>query len=410
MTYRTITSCRACGSSDLDEVLRLGEQPVSDFVADPTAPPDRAPLTLLRCADCALVQLADTVDRERLFRRYFYRSATNPSMVAALSDLAADGRGQVTLERGDHVLDIGCGDGTLLGFLPTWVRCLGVDPSDVADAAVGVGAAIVHDYWPLRRYPVPVVPCRIIYSAAVLYSVENLPAFVDAVRTWLHPDGVWMVQVSYLPATLATNNFTDVVHEHVAYFTVRSLARLVERHGLKITRVAFNDVNGGSVRLTVRHAASGEPAADLPGDDVTADEVRLLEWSVAVLRGATRGLLEDIRAAGHLCVGLGAATKASTMLAVYGIGPDLLPAIGDRNPAKDGLYTVTGIPIRSEEAVRAMKPDYGLILPWHFADGIIERERAHIPRFVVPLPHIRVVVPAAYPEGGVDGRRLEAVS
>jgi hypothetical protein len=388
-------ACRACGAGALESVLDLGEHAISDFVRDPTAILPHAPLHLVRCAVCRLVQLSATVDRGWLFRRYHYKSGTNESMVAALANVADDAVSQVTLVKGDHVLDIGANDQTLLRFVRTDVRKIAVDPSNVAAASVNNETTTIRDSFPFT-YPIPLVPMKIIWSIAMLYAVDDLPAFVEGIRTWLHPDGVWMIQVSYLPATLATNNVGDIVHEHVSFFSVRPLSRLVRRHGLKITRLRYNEVNGGSVRISVRHLDHPDEPAEIPDDDVAPATVKAFGQRVSRLGSATRYLLENIRGHGELCAGLGASTKGNSMLSVYRIGPDLLPVIADRNPDKHGLFTVGGIPIESEEAVRAMRPDYGLIVPFHFATGIIEREKAWFKHFVVPLPEIQILphVPA----------------
>jgi hypothetical protein len=400
------TTCRACQDNNLTTVLDLGTLAVSDFVTDPTAPLDRAPLELVECGGCGLVQLRHTVDRDRLFRRYFYRSATNEAMVTALRDLAEDAVGRVILERGDHVMDLGCGDGTLLRFLPTHVRRIGVDPSDVADSAIASGATIVHDYWPITRYPVPVVPQMLIFSAAMLYSVEDPSAFARAVRDWLHPQGLWVIQVSYLPATLATNNFGDVVHEHVGYFTLDSLRRLLEPVGLRIEAYSFNDVNGGSVRVFVRHAGACVEAT-MPDDELAEGALAGFADRVERLKHDTLETLQDFKRNGVRVLGYGASTKGATMLGYYGIGPNLLPAIADRNPAKWGKFTPQGIPIIGEDQARAQHPDVFFVLPWHFLDAFKEREMVflrHGGRFLIPLPELRLEPPFTAASRPVIGR------
>lgn len=382
--------CRACGDGVLSPVLDLGSVAVSDFVA-PGTPVDRAPLTLVRCPNCELVQLRHSVAKDRLYRRYWYRSGVQPAMVRALQDVVNDAQSVVKLKPNDWWVDVGANDGTLLSLTPTWVRRLGFEPASNLIPSLQKHAGAINDYFPPKRVPVVAYPATVLTSIAMLYDVDDLPAFVREVKKWLAPDGVWVLQVSYLPETLATNNVGDIVHEHTSYFHLAPLFALMKREGLVVTKVAFNDVNGGSVRLHVRWRGKwvGVPL----NDPVSQGDLDAFAKRAEGLKRDTAALLRQLKAAGRLVVGLGASTKSSTMLDYYGIGPDLLPAIGDRNPEKDGLVNVTGIPVVTEDAARAMNPDYFLILPFHFADPIIAREREHgfTGDFILPLPELRVV-------------------
>lgn len=391
-----ITKCRSCGSSRITPVLDFGDVPISDFVTDPTAIPDSAPLTVAYCEHCSLAQLLHTADRDRLYKRYWYRSGTNEAMIAALKDVAGDAMSQVALEPDDSILETGCNDGTLLAMFPGYVTKVGFDPAEnLTEDALRRMDLFVNDYFPPTKCRVAVHPKKVILSVAMFYDLPDPNQFCAAVKDWLAPDGVWIIQLAYLPATIRTNNFGDVVHEHLEYYTVHSLNHLLARHGFKIAKVSFNDVNGGSVRLSVRHADWGGPAAVLPHDIVTKRDLQFFGAHVEALKHDTLRLLRQLRASGRLVVGYGASTKGSTMLAHYGIGPDLLPCIADRQPAKWGTYTaVSGIPVVSEEDARAMKPDYFFVLPWHFLDAFLARESAFVARggrFIVPLPRLRVV-------------------
>jgi len=405
MSYEEIAACRSRGSANLDQVLDLGVQCVSDFVAQGspdgcTHQPDRAPLVLVRCQDCTLVQLRHTVDRERLYRRYWYRSGTNESMVAALKDVVAEATRQVKLGLDDVVLDVGCNDGTLLDFYPRDdVLTIGFEPSQkLADVAADKGHGIIAEFFPppgswrnwLERQP------KIITSIAMLYSLDDPNAFCAAIKDWLHPEGIWVLQLQDLHAMVACNGFDNICHEHLEYYSLRSLRHLLGRHGLKIASASYNNVNGGSLRVIVCHGPVCVPAiADRHLAHVETIRMQGFAEAVEGLKRGTLAYLEYLKREGKLCLGYGASTKGNTLLQYYGIGPELVSAIADRNPEKWSRQTVgTNIPIISEDEMRVARPDYLFCLPWHFMDSFRKRESDFLARgglFVQPLPHLTIV-------------------
>ena len=394
--YREITACRSCAGTHLESVLDLGNLCVSDFL-DPGQEPDRAPLELVRCGACSLVQLRHSVDRDRLYRTYHYRSGTNETMVAALRDVVTDATRRVRLEPGDWVLDVGCNDGTLLDQYPTWVNGVGFEPSQLAAEAVRSGAGrrcVVRDYFPPTRYPVDPVPCKVITACAVFYDLDDPGAFLEECKRWLHPEGVLVLQFQSLDVMCVWNAIDNVCHEHLTYWNAIPLGRLLRRYGLQMVASDHSCINGGSTRLFVKPGYN--PSPNWGTHDVwrSLDNTEWLGDRVERDKTAIVALLRDLKADGQRVYGMAASTKFNTLSQVYGIGPDLIEAIGDRSPAKVGKYTVTGIPIVSEEEMRAARPDYLFVCAWGFADAFLERERALLEqgtRFIVPLPRLRVV-------------------
>ena len=405
MEVRTITACRSCGSTRLDTVLNLGVLAISDFVL-PGDPEDRAPLELVVCLDCSLVQLRHTVDRDRLYRNYYYRSGTNESMVAALRDVVDDACRRVPLRSGDVVVDIGCNDGTMLEMFPQGLHRVGFEPSNLAKVAAKRFAwgIVFSDYFPPKidnyAHYLP-EQAKIITSIACFYDVDDPNAFVAAIKEWLHPDGVWIVQFQDLHKMLSVNGFDNICHEHLTYWGMAAFTALLARHGLQVEACSDNATNGGSVRYVVKHGTRRPP----PVDPIHAVEFRyqLADFAhdVDCLRWQTRELLYRLRAEGKSVMGYGASTKGNSTLQYYGIGPDLVSAIADRNPDKWGRVTAgSRIPIISEEEMRERKPDYLLVLPWHFIDGFVEREAEFLAgggQFIVPLPELKVIGRAQTP-------------
>lgn len=375
------TNCRGCKGNVLREVFGIGDHHISAFPKPGEPDTPKAPLTLVQCRDCDLVQLSASVPRDVLYREYHYRSGVNPKISTALYDVVAQARMVVSLEKGDRVLDIACNDGTLLSAydeIPD-VHQIGVDPSDIADEAVRDGAlprrTIIHDYWPLTTFEMEPVPCKIITSCAVLYDVDDLDAFARAVKAWLHPDGVWVIEVADLDV-LFTKNAVDVIcHEHVNYFSIGVLSRWLARHDLRVVLFAHTNVNGGSLRLFVGH---GSPIA-LGGPPLSLDMWGALAERVISIGAQTVRYLTLMKDAEKMVFGYAASTKGNTILQYFKIDIELLPAIADRQPHKWGRETVgTRIPIMSEELARKWNPSGFYVLAWPLIDTFVEREKAFL--------------------------------
>lgn len=402
MLYRAIDRCRACGSSNIPSVLDLGMFALSDFLDSPDAHTDRAPLEWLRCEDCTLVQLAHTVDRDRLYRRYWYRSGTNESMVQALRSVAAEAQARVRLRPGDVVLDIGANDGTLLRSYPEGLIRYAYEPAENLWPALQMGSTsrdpdrgitVAGSFFPSMAggRPVGMEPgAKVITSIACFYDVDDPGAFVEGIKANLAEDGVWINQMAYLPDTLNSNNFGDICHEHLTYWTIQSFSSLLGDHGLHLNDYSFNDVNGGSVRTIVSRTPVVKHRMDAPSaDDIDAFRRRFF-WEAAAVDNTIVHALNHRKTV----VGYGASTKGNTCLQYWGMRPDTLQYIADRNPEKWGKFTPTGQQVISEAEMRAMKPDYLLVLPFHFLDTFVDRERALLEsgtKLIVPFPKLRLI-------------------
>lgn len=359
-------------------LLDLGEPFISDFLL-PGEKGDRAPLCMVRCEDCTLVQMRHTVARERLFRDYWYKSGTNETMVAALRDVAEDACSHVRLDSDDTVLDIGANDGTLLRQYPhPMPLLLGIDPCPQSPDLIIERGYFPEDWRGGIKF-------KVITSIAMFYAQDDPHAFVAAIKRILHPEGVWVVQLQDLASVLRDRAFDYFCHEHVCLYSLHSFERLIHEHGLEIQDWSTNNVNGGSLRIIVGHGSKLKTSVR-PEDEPQAwtDFANAIEG----LRSDTMSLLTRLKAMGKTVHGLAASTKGNTLLQFYGMTPDVLPCISERQPQKWGRRTVgTEIPIVSEEESRAAKPDYYLALAWHFADSFAQRESTPL---ILPLPQLEV--------------------
>jgi SAM-dependent methyltransferase len=418
-SLRTRTTCRICDSPALTPVLDLGEQCIAGAFAEPGGrdPVQRAiPLELVRCDmtrnqdGCGLLQTRHTVPGTILYQSYWYRSGVNRTMTHNLHGIARATEDLVGLHPGDLVVDIGCNDGTLFdGYAARDLRFLGFDPSDVTRYAIEKGYDVVRDFFSARtlglRYPDRRV--KVITSIAMFYDLEDPAAFVRDIADSLAEDGVWVIELHYLPLMLESNAFDAVVHEHLEYYTLAVLERLFAGADLQVVNAELNDMNGGSIRLFITHAGRREPAAEAAE---RLQELRRREFELALdspapyeafarnaerVRTELKSLCESLVGEGRTIHVYGASTKGNTILQYAGLDHRLIPFAADRNPDKWGSHTIrTAIPIISEEESRQINPDYYLVLPWHFLDEFVEREREYLAaggQFIVPLPDVRVI-------------------
>ncbi|MBI5458044.1 methyltransferase domain-containing protein [Candidatus Kaiserbacteria bacterium] len=409
--YKNISRCRICGNEQLKEVLNLGEQYLSSSFVKNNDDVDevsktRVPLTLLLCDICGLVQLRETVDRDLMYRSYFYRSGVNPMMRDALADVTRDIKAHANLKEGDSVLDIGCNDGTMLTYFPITMRRIGMDPAqNINRSSLDPSITVIQDYFSADKARAANGGefFKVVSSIAMFYDLDDPNAFVSEVKSVLAQGGTWCVQLSYLATTIQTMNFYDICHEHLLYYSLRTLKFLMERHDLKIIDASQNDVNGGSLRFFAVHA--DDPRDVSPGmrEIEQAEQVlRLSEKatyeqfaaSIEQLKRTTLDFLEAEKKAGGTVVGLGASTKGNVLLQYFGITKEMLPAISDRYAEKVGLRTLgTDIRVVSEEEARDMKPSAMLVLIWFFKDELLKREKQYLEDggklfFPMPYPHV----------------------
>jgi NDP-4-keto-2,6-dideoxyhexose 3-C-methyltransferase len=416
---KTRTTCRVCNSV-LESIFSLGEQYISNFLTPEQPDGQKAPLELVLCSRCRLLQLRHTVPADAMYKNYWYRSGTNQTMRDALADVAKKAESLMHLQEGDSVLDIGCNDGTLLAsYDADGIYRIGFDPAEnlavfsrkVADTLVTgfFESEAFYDNSQLNgRRP------KVVTSIAMFYDLEDPNRFVADIKKVMHPDGLWIVQMSYLLLMLKTNDFGNICHEHLEYYSLQSFEYLLNLHDFVLVDVELNDVNGGSFRAYIRNRNADENAFGSESyrreaqDRVAAlrekeskmglDRIEpYLEFASRVerVKRDVSGFIRDHVRQNEKVYVYGASTKGNTMLQYFGLDSSLISAAAERNPDKWGKVTVgTRIPIVSEAEARAAKPDFFLVLPWHFVDEFTAREKDYLSssgRFIVPLPHFALI-------------------
>jgi len=332
-------------------------------------------------------------------------------MRANLRDIVTKIEMIVPLKATDTVLDIGCNDGTLLdSYQTSGLDKIGFDPAvNIVQSARDKGLEVVNDFFTHSAFAKvrPGKKARAVTSIAMFYDLEQPGSFVKDVSQLLADDGVWVIELSYLPFMLQKNSFDTVCHEHLEYYTLRQIEYLLKPEKLQVYKLEFNDANGGSFRIFIRRAAVGSPPAE-DAAIIAATRVREKELLLDTdhpyeafatasekVRDDLKRLLSELQAAGKVVHAYGASTKGNTILQYCAVDYRNVARAADRNPEKWGRRTLgTDIPIISEEQSRAEKPDYYLVLPWHFMEVFIKREEDFLKRggkFIIPMPEVKVV-------------------
>jgi hypothetical protein len=399
--YKERITCRLCGNS-LETVLDLGNIYLNDFV-DEGKEIVSAPLTLVKCTSCELVQLKHTPDLDLLYRQYWYQSSLNKSMIAALQDIVDNIEKRVTLYPGDTVIDIGCNDGTMLGQYhnPNLVR-IGFDPAlNLAEKAKKHCDFFYNTYFGDVSIYTP--PAKVITSIAMFYDLEDPHTFIELVKRSLAPDGIWVIQFTDLLSMFKINAFDNVCHEHLEYYSFKVLRNLMYHHGLEIFDVSTNDVNGGSIRAYIawKGARTVETSVyNLINEEASymisfEDPFKAFADRVQKIKDFVVGFIKEQNAAGKTVAAMGASTKGNTLLQYFGLTSEYIKYAGEVNADKFGKKTVaTNIPIISEADAVAQKPDYFLLLPWHFKKGILTKNQAYRDaggKFIIPCPEPEVI-------------------
>lgn len=385
-------TCRLCGAGELGNVLSLGDLYVSTFVKKP-GEGIRAPLELVLCTKCELLQLRHTAPQEILYsRHYWYRSGINQVIINDLKEIAEQVHSMANLRTGDVFLDIGANDGTLLGFVPEGVVRVGCEPADnLVEELRKRADHVIHDFWNAGAYQkLGLPPAKVITAIGMFYDMEDPNQFIRDAAMVMDDNGIFISQLMCLAPMIKQNDVGNVCHEHLEFYSYKTLKFLFEKNGLEIFRVEENAINGGSYRLFARKLRAGSIDYPEPSYDYGAFARRIEEN-----RKKTVEFIKREVAKGKRVWAYGASTKGNTILQYYGLDCTLIEAAADRSPEKWGKYTVgTMIPIVSEEEARKSRPDYFFVLPYAFLDAFMEREKEWHEkggRFIVSIPEFRVV-------------------
>ncbi len=415
MRVKRIETCRLCGKRKLTEIIDLGEQKLTGVFPKKNEEVEGGRLRLVKCTSndgCGLVQLDRSFEKELMYGdNYGYRSGLNNSMVRHLRDITESIVKKGILKENDVVLDIGCNDGTLLGTYKEHTRLkinkIGMDPTgnkfkEYYDDDITLVSEFFSDE---GFFSVSDKKAKAITSIAMFYDLEDPVYFSRMIRNTLSDDGIWIMEQSYFPSMIDTCSYDTICHEHIEYYSLLQISIIAEKAGLRIIDVSLSDVNGGSFLVTLCKKEAGykkSESVDKLKESEISRKVNSLEFTknfvenVIINKQKLMQFLNEQKRMKKKVLGYGASTKGNVVLQYCGISSELLACIAEVNTDKYGNITPgTGIPIVSESDAKSMNPDYFLVLPWHFKDNILEREKEYRNesgcRFVFALPFFEVI-------------------
>ncbi|NOX73039.1 MAG: class I SAM-dependent methyltransferase [Alphaproteobacteria bacterium] len=408
--YERIERCRIGGGKNLIPVLNLGYQELTGvFPKTRDEHVATGPLELVWCPDSGLLQLAHSYEASEMYGdEYGYRSGLNQSMVDHLTRKIRHLERKVDLRPGDAVLDIGSNDCTSLKAYETQgLKRIGIDPTGEKFRSYYPDEVLLApDFFSADVYfSMMDKPARIVTSIAMFYDLEEPIEFARQIESVLSPDGLWHFEQSYMPSMLRLSIYDTICHEHLEFYSLSVVQRILDAAKLKLVDVQMNAVNGGSFAVTAAKVDSSVRSNTPVIQWLVEQEERMglhtpqpyreFEERVFRHREDLRRLLRSLVADGKRILGYGASTKGNVLLQFCGITNEEILAIADVNPDKFGSFTPgTRIPIISEQEARAMKPDYFLVLPWHFKEGIVRRERDYLDsggKMIFPFPEIEII-------------------
>lgn len=406
-----VRQCQVCGNEALEPVIDLGHQPPCDSLLTP-AQFDEAesnyPLRFLRCPECGLAQIDYAVSSEVLFYpEYPYRSGITTILANNLRSTGFRAVDKYRLKTGELVVDIGSNDGTLLSsFKEKGMRVLGVEPTNIAKIANEQGITTLQCFFDEKTARDIVTDhghASVVTAANMFAHVQRLGGLIRGVEYLLKDRGVFITESHYLLDLLDTVQYDSIYHEHLKYYSVRSLIRLFSYYNFTVTDVERIENYGGSIRVyaekgknlsvsdNVSHLLQEEEKYGL----YTLGPFKLFADRVRKSKFELQQLLVNAKAAGKTVVGVGCPGRASTLVNYCGIDVDIMPIIAEQSSSLKLGLRLPGkhIPIMDEKVMFENQPDYALILSWHYWRPIVEklRKKGLKSKIIIPLPNVQVL-------------------
>jgi hypothetical protein len=403
--------CRICGSAELKEIIDFGDLALTGVFLENGQEVPKAPLKLVLCNECGLVQLGHKYEQNALYgETYGYESHLNRSMVEHLQQKARvlEKKFLQSIEK-PIVVDIASNDGTLLnGYISDAVIKIGIDPLiGVVANCYPEDAIQVSEFFSASAYmSLGIGPANLVTSLSVIYDLDRPVEFANQIYEILQDEGIWHFEQSYLPLMLETNSYDTICHEHLLYLSLTDIQRILKVANFQLLDASINSVNGGSIAVTaiktngvinpspfVRYLLKAENETGI------TDGSRINSFSDKFRKhaNALKSLITEYKELGFDVIGLGASTKGNVLLQAAGIDARLIRAIGEVNPRKFGKQTPgSSIPIVDESNLLsgATEKTLAIVLPWHFRENLLPKLEQYLSQggqVLFPLPEIEMV-------------------
>jgi hypothetical protein len=402
--------CRNCKNKKLEKLFSLGSLSFTGkFAKNKKVNIPKAEISLVKCKNCSLVQLNKSFNPKYLYGKdYGYKSGINKTMTTHLTNTVKLLSKKSKLKKNEYVLDIASNDGTLLNQYKKGVIKVGIDPiiNKFSKYYKSINYAI-NDFFSLKSIKRNKLKneFKIITALAVFYDLKDPNSFLNDVKSLIDKkNGIFLLEFADLLSLIKYKLFDTICHEHLEYYSAKVIVNMVKNNGMKVFDIHTNDINGGSIRFficnenanfkinkkNIEKYLTEEKKYKLEKKDTYKSFFR----EINIIKQKLIKIIDKIKSEGKTIHGYGASTKGNVLLQYFKINSIQMPFIADRNPEKNGLYTPsTKIKIISEQSSRNKKPDYYLVLPWHFKKEILKREEKIIKsgtKFIFPLSKIKI--------------------
>ena len=406
--YKSVKSCRVCGSKDLVSYLNLGDMPLANnlIYEKEIKNEEKFPLDVLLCKACYFSQLSVVIDPKYMFSNYAYRSAISDSFKKHCQELA-DELNKGFLKKGDLVVDIASNDGSLLDpFKKMGNQVLGIEPAkNIAKIANDLDIETIAKYWSVdlalkvsKKYK----KAKVITAFNVFAHVDDMHGFIEGAKALLDEDGFLIIESPHILKLIENTEFDTVYHEHLSYLSLKPLIKLVKSHGLKIAKVKTYDIHGGSIRMYIEH--KGQNRSDGSVQRLVAKErsaglhglkcYREFNRKVEKIKYDLVAKISDLKKQNKRISGFAASAKGNTLLNYCGIDYKTIDFIFDDTPEKQNKLTPgVHIPVISPKYILEKSPDYLVILAWNFADEIISKTKSFKKqggKYILPIPSLKI--------------------
>ena len=409
MKSTKIKNCRLCKSKKIRQLIDFGKIACSStFPLKKIKYTQITPMVFCICEKCNLAQLLHNYSLNDLYNdNYGYRSGINQAMVKHLTDITNDIKNIIKLKKNDYILDIASNDGTLLKtYKSNKYKYVGIDPTiDRFKSLYPKNFKTKSTFFSKKKYfdLAKGNKAKAITSIAVFYDVAEPDKFISEIKDILHNEGIYVMEQSYLPMLVKNNAYDSICHEHLTYFTLKQIDYLCEKNNLRIIKTSMNNMNGGSIRVFIAHKNS-----DFKVEKKSIKQCKDLEIKYANIKRLIRfknqikllsinlnKTIKKIISEKKIIHACGASTKGNITLQYSKINKSQISYAADRNPTKwNRKMPGTNIPIISEKDSRQLKPDYYLVLPWHFRKEFIKREKSFLSnggKLIFPLPKVEII-------------------
>ena len=401
-----IKNCRSCKSKFLTKIYTLGRQSLTGiFPSKKNAKISKGDLSMVICNKCKLLQLEHNFDANEMYgSNYGYMSSLNKSMISHLKLKALGLKKRYRLKSNMKILDIGSNDGTFLSFFNNKYKLFGCDPTiskfskyyrkDINQIPLFFSSKLFEN----KKFD-------LISSISMFYDLPDPLTFAKEINSILNNNGVWHIELSYMPMMIKNRSYDTICHEHLEYYSLKSLKYLLDKANFKIINLSFNQINGGSIELDVtkkrsklkecKHLINWVLESERLNKYNEIEKHKLFFKECQNHKILLKKLLLTLKKQNKKILGYGASTKGNVLLQYCNIDSKILNYIAEVNKFKFNKFTPgSNIKIISEQEAKRRKPDYLLVLPWHFKDHIIKKEQNFLKnggKMIFPLPDIEII-------------------